>query len=410
MPEPTKRISGKKRVMNVRETSAPDQMEHGELREVTRWVPIPMQNLLWGIAAGRCEFEGCNEPLWKNGLTQEVRVLGQKAHIRAFSAHGPRGTAVVKTEDVNKIDNLMLLCPICHLTIDKGDGPSRYTVERLRAMKVAHEARISAASSISDKRRSHVLTYATHVGAHHALPTLQDANAALLAQRRYPASTAIDLSTRDGADPAVERDFWQQEANRLTRQFDRQVRQPLECGEITHISCFALAPQPLLIKIGTLLGDIVPIDTYQRHREPPTWEWPADCPALAFEVSEPPATGGAPALVLSISATITPDRIERVLGTDASVWSVAVPAPHNDIVKSPATLAGFRATLRPVLDRIKAAHGHRSTLHVFPATPVSLAVEFGRIRMPKADMPWLLYDEQSSLGGFIPALTIAFGA
>jgi hypothetical protein len=38
--------------------------------------------------------------------------------------------------------------------------------------------------------------------------------------------------------------------------------------------------------------------------------------------------------------------------------------------------------------------------------PAALAVEFGRIRMPKADLPLLIYDENRETGGFKPALTI----
>lgn len=389
--------------------STGNQTGTAALRDVARWVHTSVQNLLWGVAAGRCEFEGCNKPLWKNDLTQDIRVVGEKAHISAFSSRGPRGKSRGHEDDVNSIDNLMLLCPTCHATIDKSDGPVRYTVERLRAMKRAHEERIQSACEVAVDRISHVLTYATHVGAHHALPTLRGASVALLTRRRYPASTTIDLSTRDGADGAVDLEFWAREVNRLARQFDRQVRQPVESGQITHISTFALAPQPLLIKLGTLLGDILPVDVYQRHREPPTWEWAADDEALTFEICSPQITTGTPALVLSVSATITSDRIERVLGTDTSIWSVTVSVPQNDVARSAATLSLFRATLRSLLDRIKAAHGHRTLLHVFPAMPVSLAVELGRVRMPKADMPWLLYDEQAPLGGFIPAIMIEAG-
>src|SRR5207248_9250242 len=56
------------------------------------------------------------------------------------------------------------------------------------------------------------------------------------------------------------------------------------------------------------LGDIVPSDVYQRHREPPTWEWPAASLAPELEVRRPVSTSGPPALVLSLSATVSPDR------------------------------------------------------------------------------------------------------
>jgi len=41
------------------------------MHEVTRYFPVAVQCLLWGKAAGRCEFAGCNQMLWKSPVTQE---------------------------------------------------------------------------------------------------------------------------------------------------------------------------------------------------------------------------------------------------------------------------------------------------------------------------------------------------
>ena len=41
--------------------------------------------------------------------------------------------------------------------------------------------------------------------------------------------------------------------------------------EIEHLSVFALGPIPLLVELGSLLGDITPADVYQLHREPAGW-------------------------------------------------------------------------------------------------------------------------------------------
>jgi hypothetical protein len=75
-------------------------------------------------------------------------------------------------------------------------------------------------------------------------------------------------------------------------------------------------------------------------------------------------------------------------------------------MKSRRQKAEFRALVRTALDQIKTAHGQGKTLHVFPAMPVSLAVEAGRVRMPKADMPWIVYDQVNPRSGFVAALTI----
>ena len=152
--------------------------------------------------------------------------------------------------------------------------------------------------------------------------------------------------------------------------------------EVDHLSVFALAPQPLLVLLGTLLGDIVPADVYQRHREPPTWSWPTTASPLALT---PGASGfrRPPGPCALPGATVTRDRIEAVLGPEASVWGMTIPRPNNDFIKSREHLSQFRAVLRPLLDRIKAAHGQTTLLNVFPAAPVSVAVESGGPGCPR---------------------------
>jgi hypothetical protein len=130
---------------------------------------------------------------------------------------------------------------------------------------------------------------------------------------------------------------------------------------------------------------------------------------MSFSVQEPKESYETPALVLALSAPITDDRIMDVLGTNVAIWRVTVPQPNNDLIKSRKQLADLRSTLRSLLDRIKAVHGQRTPLHIFPAVGVSASVELGRVRMPKAHMPWQLYDQVNMLGGFIPALSIPYG-
>jgi hypothetical protein len=66
----------------------------------------------------------------------------------------------------------------------------------------------------------------------------------------------------------------------------------------------------------------------------------------------------------------------------------------------------FRQTMRLIMDQIKSIHGESSVIHVFPATPVSIAIELGRIWMPKADLPYILYDQNNKIGGFVHAIRI----
>jgi hypothetical protein len=217
------------------------------------------------------------------------------------------------------------------------------------------------------------------------------------------------MSTLNSSFMDRDADFWALEAKSLSRKFDRCVRERLATGALNHLSVFSLAPQPLLILLGTMLGDIVPCDVYQRHREPYTWNWPLPTREVpAFQVKRPENMNRAPALVLALSGTVNIDRIVGVLGGDVSIWTITVPTPHNELIKTRAQLSEFRSVSRLLFDEIKAAYDESTLLHVFPVAAVSVAVEFGRARMPKADMPWRVYDQISGRG-FVNALDIPYG-
>lgn len=374
---------------------------------VTRHIPQKVSEVLWGRSAGRCQF--CNQPLWKSAHTQEVVKLAQRAHIYSFSDDGPRGNAGIDAEDLNNLPNLMLVCQPCHQKFDQNKDGGRYTVDLLRQLKENHERRVELVTGIVTDVHSHVLLYGANVGDHTSRLRFSDAAHAMFPDVLPASDQPIELSLRNSATADRDETFWSLQSAELRTHFARRVRDRLDSdtGAIKHLSVFALAPQPLLVLLGTLLGDIVPTRVHQRRREPPTWAWNRFAEPLELQIEEPATLDGIPALVLSLSATVTDDRIVRVLGPNVSIWRVTLPTPHNDVLQAEVHLAQWRRLLRPLLDRVKAEHGQTATLHIFPALPVSAAVELGRIRMPKADMPWQLYDQISARGGFIPALPIS---
>jgi len=373
-------------------------------RDISRSV----EATLWGRAAGRCQFDGCNRPLWKSSVTQESVNLAEKAHIYSFSAHGPRGNRGVDTKRLNSLENLILVCDICHKTIDKNWSSGRYTVTQLQQWKAAHEARVARVTGIGSEKSSHILLFGSNIGDHHGpLHYTQAVDAAF--PHRYPAEDrAIELGVHNSvlseATPAL---YWDSADENLKTDYEH-VRRRIRSGEIKHLAVFALAAQPLLIRLGALLGDIVRAEVYQLHREPaPSWKWPTQAPtAPELYLRRPSSTNGPPALVLAFSATVTADRIISVLGPNAAIWTLTVPSPHKEMVKSPAQLSEMRGLFSRMFDEIKTVHGQDTRLHVFPAMPVSLAVELGRARSPKAEMPWRIYDQVAALGGFVPALEI----
>jgi hypothetical protein len=59
------------------------------------------------------------------------------------------------------------------------------------------------------------------------------------------------------------------------------------------------------------------------------------------------------ALKLALSATVSDDRMEAVLGPDVAIWSVTADTPYNDIMRRPEDLSELKRHLRCLLDRIK---------------------------------------------------------
>lgn len=371
-------------------------------------IPNKIQVALWAKAAGHCEYRGCNEDLIGDLVAgREDGKFGFIAHIVADSADGPRGDVIRSPLLAKDLSNLMLLCAKHHKGVDVdylADHPENVLLE----MKAEHEDRIAIVTGMAQERAAHVLRFAADIGQRDALVSTRSIFMAMPPDRHPAEGRTIDIELV-GCDYADhEASYWTVQQDNLRRVFARKVKERIEQKEIKQLSVFALAPQPLLIELGHLLGDIVPVTVHQRYREPATWRWQAEQPAITFQVGEysgPPEI--AVALKLALSATVTDDRIHAVLGDDAAIWSLTAENPHNDIMRRPEDLVEFKRHLRRLLDRIKAVHGEKATIHVFPAVPNSAAVEVGRVLMPKADLPLRVYDQNRSVGGFVPTLTIA---
>jgi len=363
------------------------------------------QNLLWAISGGRCEYEGCNKILHTDILTKKRHNSAYIAHIVADAPNGPRGDVRRSKLLCDDISNLMLLCNEHHNLIDKYDI-ARHTESRLLLMKQKHEERIRRVTAIAPSLSSEIILYGANIGVNNSPLSYHSANEALL-NDYYPASDyPIELGLKnapfaDGTDA-----YWVTEETNLSAQFNLKIRPRLLLCNTDHYSVFAIAPQPLLIKFGVLLNDLNNVRVYQKHREPSTWRWQTVSSDIEYILREPDNKTKLPVLVFSLSATITYDRVQKVLGNNTSIWEITISStPHNEFLKTEALLSDFRRTLRHTLDKIKSYHGY-TELNIFPAMPVSASVELGRVWMPKVDMPMTIYDANKEKNDFYKTITI----
>lgn len=348
--------------------------------------------LLWGRAAGRCEFDGCNKILHRDAYDLRPLNLADRAHITARSEGGPRGDTTRSPELADDIRNVMLLCKECHKRIDT--NPGDFPEEMLIGMKSKHEARVELTTGFADNNKSYMITYAANVGHIRNPIDCQSAAMSMIRNGKSPAEpNAIDLSLIGSTLKDHQPEFWPIEEQNLVAKFNQKLIDRIsDSGDIKHSSLFAIAPVPLLIKLGALFTDKCPVDIYQKKREPDTWDWLSDGPAVEFQISPPAQKFDKIALVLSLSGRIPPEDVHKTLGDEVSFWDVSIESPNNDCIKTPADLSEFRRVIRKVFDEVKRFHGTDQVIHTFAAIPISAAIEIGRTWTHRADLPLQTYN------------------
>jgi hypothetical protein len=330
------------------------------------------------------------------------------SHIIAAKENGPRGHKELSEQLELDFTNLMLLCDQCHNRIDEAD-PESHCIEFLQGMKAEHEERIAILTDIGQDKSSQIIIYKANIGIHS--PTIDcKTTCKFLLPEHYPATpNAIELGLQNSPLRDKNESFWKHELEVLEAQYSEMIKPRLRHGKLPHISLFALAPIPLLIKLGTLINDVHQVEIYQPIRNPNTWKWRPDSEFedVRYKVGNPDTNHVRVAINLSLSGNITEDRIHRVLGQEVSIFTVSIEEPFNDFMKCKKHLHGFSQTIRKLFNRIKVVYGAEVPINIFPAVPVSAAIEIGRVWMPKADMPLFLYDENTASEGFKHVLTIS---
>ena len=204
-------------------------------KEVTRHITKEVTYKLWWKAAGRCQFSGCNKPVWKSSVTQETANIAQRAHIYSFSEKGPRGRGPFKRRPkcLNDIENLMLMCHECHTKIDQNSDGGRYSGELLIQWKREHERRIELITGINPSKKSTVIHYKAPIG--NFSPDWDDHDSlSSLFPLRYPERDyAIDLSAKIEKKDSDE-GFYEVYKEDLEKVFSKKVEREVEDGDISH--------------------------------------------------------------------------------------------------------------------------------------------------------------------------------
>ena len=357
---------------------------------------------LWAVSAGRCEI--CNEPLYTDGVLGFDGNFGEMAHIHAVSEGGPRHKYHMTKEEKNNFDNLMLLCPKHHHLIDS--KPEEFEDGYLIHLKKMHEDRIRQLTDITEKESTKIVSFFSNIDNQQLFSSERVLKEAVLSAGKYPMNDCvIDLCAGLNTKYEPTKALLLQKSSDLEKDFSFRFNSIIKGRD--SISIFALAPQPLLFKLGTLINDQYNAIAFQCHRSGHKWAWKNSGDKVEYYIKKTKiGTNSKVALVIDLSAKILDDRITSVLGDDVTIVHLTIDSPNRDFVKTQEIQNDFVLCFRDTMERIKNLRPAPKIVHLFTAMPNSLAVKAGMDYMPKTDLPILIYEQAEVHRGFFDTLQI----
>jgi hypothetical protein len=378
------------------------------MSEKNKRIPIPekVKFQLWVASGGRCEFNCCNKKLDQNVITKQKIFLGQHAHIIGDSPNGPRGDVESSKKLAHDPANLMLLCHGCHKTID--DLADDYDAELLRQMKKRHEDRIQRLYDIDETKESVAIILRHPIKRIHVPQfTDKDVQAAILMNSDFchaPSEHTVQLDYRARASREGDPAYWSELVTQMQDDLALQLRLAARHQHPSHLSVFAFSPMVLAMQLGAFVGNKVETSTFQWDRTAESWKFRVERQLDPQEMTftEIPASEGQDlAVALCFSGDIPLDTISKAI-QGAPVVRFGVLAPTPALVESTEDIRHFRTRFTAFMAEVR--NKGYTRIHAFPAMPLSLAVEFGRQLLPKADPAIHVWDLQE--GNWISLLQL----
>lgn len=357
---------------------------------------------LWGMSAGRCEI--CNTLLYLDSYYGDDANFAENAHIHAVGSTGPRHKEEMSQEEIDCVDNLMLLCAEHHHLIDT--KPENYPSDMLVKQKKAHEERIRRLTDIQDDVSCKMVAYFSNIDNAEVFCTTSLFRKAVAKENMYPKQEEpifLHEGTITKYVPSLE--IFKQKADDLENQIRIYFNSIVKKED--SIAMFALAPIPLLIKLGTLLCDQLNVKVFQCHRVGDKWAWPEDTSSVNYKIKRTRNNlEDIVALVIDLSAEIIDTRITNVLSESCSIYHLTIDEPNRNFVKNQEIQNEFVYYFRSVMEQIRNEHPQAQCINLFPALPNSLAIRLGMDIMPKIDLPLVVYDQMSTGTDFKESITI----
>lgn len=225
--------------------------------------------------------------------------------------------------------------------------------------------------TISDAQLAHALPPGTHVAERIDIVPLPFTNPEL----------AVEL---DGKQ-------WQEASAAQEAVFRTRIAPRLGTPDAPRLAYFGMAPIPLTMHLGSLIGGLTPVEIYHHHRGRSDWSWDpaAAAPPLQIEERGVPTRlqrGVRTVLVrIATSFFIRPEDTRMILSDPATGTStdslaeidLALAKPDPDALRSPEDIAEVAYRFRRAMDAVATYLPDVQVVHLFAAVPPGLALRLG---------------------------------
>jgi len=350
------------------------------------------KDAVWIRAAGHCEL--CSKDLTQDRITLTPAKLGQVAHILPASPDGPRGSDghIVENAEALTDDpgNLMLLCASCHVDIDK--TPDGYPAHDLTTQ---HEAFLEAVRFAANTAHTNPGAGLIVLGKHFSTKVRIEPSqlqAAMWRDKLRPARVPHIVELPELDEEGRDARYYRTVRLKLEDQIGRELTHARGVlGDEPWVAIAAIADMPSLMVLGQVLGDRRRRKIYSSNRTTGL-AWPdlkASPAPFTFELGEE-GDGSRPiALIMSVSAEI-PDRDVRLVLPNATIARFSASEPAYSYLKNADFIGHFRDQIQRHLSVLEARSAQ--PIHVFPAIPAALAIEFGALLSTNHQHGYWIYD------------------
>jgi hypothetical protein len=324
---------------------------------------------LWLRSGGMCAI--CK----KNLILEEVGTktnIGEKAHVIGHGDKGPRREQGkmhgIDDTNVDNSNNLIFLCTEHHKLIDT--QKELYPALRLFEMKKAHEDFVLSRLNINNK--SIALIHKTMHGPIDQIVLSQQIDSVLLECISY--QEQFTDFTPEGWSKGKE------DNEKIYKTFMEYYK--VHNGVRAEI--FPLSPIPLLIHLGTLISDTVPVTIYQYDRFNQGWVSSApphltnSLPDLGLTTLFLDNQAKVLTCIISVSYPVHLEDIEVVVDqSEFDILNISVAQPSTELVLYKEHVSQIS---RQFKIRVEELHEKKryNDIHLFYAGPAGLAVELGR--------------------------------